>query len=376
MTEEPAHIFTRPEGLLAHYTDAAAAFEHILPEQRLRLSPYYRMRDPVEKQDVLPTFTYWGDRPGAEAAAFAAMADLKTARDAMRVLAFSRNAGDGTGLRHAAFDCCWARPRMWEQYGNNHAGACLLFDGARLEAILRNDLGDERLSIGNVKYDREAMAASPLQHVNDERVFDPEQRRKAVADHLDRHREDFFFLKSDDFETEAEYRVVLNTDHASPGTRQISRGSPTSRTVTRLSLSCWGGTSPNGRGVECVSCATTRESRCCACGGNVGVPSCSAPASRNWRSNRPGSGPGGRSPRPRRRSVRTGSAYATSCFRQPLCAPRFRRLACLGTLSLARWSMRGLRRRVQRCLLGCRQGARGRLPVRRGRRVRPPRPRR
>jgi hypothetical protein len=211
MTEESAYTFQRPEGLLAHYTNAAAVFEHILPEQRLRMSPYDRMRDPVENQDVLPVISYWGDRPEADAAVWAVLADIKRGRDAMRVLAFSRDAGDGIELHHPAFDCSWARPRMWEQYGDNHAGACLLFDRGRLELTLRNSLGDENLYIGDVRYDREGLAASAAQHFTDERMFDPEQRQRAVSDHIDTYWDDLFFLKSDDFESEAEYRVVLNT---------------------------------------------------------------------------------------------------------------------------------------------------------------------
>ena len=214
---ETSYTFGRPEGLLAHYTDAAAAFEYILPERELRMRPYHKMRDPVESQDVLPQITWTGDRPGEDVGPWAVLADVKAARDAMRVLAFSRDAGNGAGLRDPAFDCSWARPRMWEQYGDNHTGACLLFDLGRLEATLRNHLGPSSVYIGDVDYDREGIAASPVQHMTDERIFDPTQRRQAVADHIDRHRRDFFFLKSDDFETEVEYRVVLNSEHESPG---------------------------------------------------------------------------------------------------------------------------------------------------------------
>ena len=85
----------------------------------------------------------------------------------MRVLAFSRDAGDGVRLRDHAFDCSWARPRMWEQYGDNHTGACLLFDRGRLEATLMNDVGEERLYVGGVTYHREGIAASPGQHMTD-----------------------------------------------------------------------------------------------------------------------------------------------------------------------------------------------------------------
>jgi hypothetical protein len=33
-----------------HYTTREAAFEYILPERQLRLSPYARMRDPLKAQ--------------------------------------------------------------------------------------------------------------------------------------------------------------------------------------------------------------------------------------------------------------------------------------------------------------------------------------
>jgi hypothetical protein len=63
VTAQPAYNFQRPEGLLAHYTDAAAAFEHILPERQLRMSAYHTMRDPVESQDILPMISWMGDPP-------------------------------------------------------------------------------------------------------------------------------------------------------------------------------------------------------------------------------------------------------------------------------------------------------------------------
>ena len=35
-----------------HYTTRDAAFGHILPTRKLRMSPYSAMRDPLEKQEV------------------------------------------------------------------------------------------------------------------------------------------------------------------------------------------------------------------------------------------------------------------------------------------------------------------------------------
>jgi hypothetical protein len=216
MTSEAPYTFRRPEGLLAHYTDAAAVFEHILPERRLRMSPYRRMRDPAENQDILPVITWGGDQPRAEDAVGGVIEDIKAARDAMRVLSFTRDAVDQRSSSHPGFDCCWARPRMWEQYGDDHHGACLLFDRDRLEATLLDELGVERIYLRNVDYDREGIAGSPVQTMSDPRIFDGEQRQIAVAEHIEKYREDFFFLKSDDFETESEYRVVLKTDDHPP----------------------------------------------------------------------------------------------------------------------------------------------------------------
>jgi hypothetical protein len=52
----------------------------------------------------------------------------------MRVLSFTRDAEERGRFR--GFDCCWARPRMWEQYANDHRGVCLLFDPAGLKRAI------------------------------------------------------------------------------------------------------------------------------------------------------------------------------------------------------------------------------------------------
>ena len=212
MTIEAPYTFRRPEGLLAHYTDAAAVFEHILPDRRLRMSPYRKMRDPAENQDFVPGIAWSGDQPRADDASARVYEYIKRVRDAMRVLSFTRDAADQPGSSDPEFDCCWARPRMWEQYGDDHQGACLLFARDRLERAVGDQLGEERLLHGDVDYTRAGIAESAARTIIDDRIFDDEQRELAVTEYIDRNRRDFFFVKSDDFETEAEYRIVLKTD--------------------------------------------------------------------------------------------------------------------------------------------------------------------
>jgi hypothetical protein len=206
------YTFTRPEGLLAHYTNASTAFEHILPG-KLRLSPYRLMRDPAENKDLLPSVASRRYRPSAprttpEVHAHI-YAHIQAARDRMRVLSLTRDAEDRGDI--SSFDCCWSRPRMWEQYGDDHRGACLLFDQARLERAIREQWPDERTrQLGNVDYRRDGSAEVYQLTVLAPRILgDEEDPVRAVPDYIDVNRDAYFFLKSDDFATEYEYRVVL-----------------------------------------------------------------------------------------------------------------------------------------------------------------------
>lgn len=200
--------FTKPEGLLAHYTTADVAFGSILPEAQLRMGPYSEMRDPVENKDLLPMLTYYGDPADADQVWAYLLARIKSYRDSARVLSFTAEADaeeSGNPL-----DCCWARPRMWEQYADTHAGVCLVFDRTALEKALRSQL-DERGNtyyLGPVKYSAAGIADSPIGTFTDDRLFDGERRDEVIADFVEGHHEDFFFLKSTDWTTEYEYRAV------------------------------------------------------------------------------------------------------------------------------------------------------------------------
>ena len=206
---EGEYTFQKPEGLLAHYTTAAVAFEHILPSGQLRMSPYRRMRDPAENKDIVPGTAWIGDPPNVDEALGRMIGQIKEVRDSMRLLSFTGDARDRAGVE-SRFDCCWARARMWEQYGDNHRGACLLFDRGGLGETVQEQM-EEAVYMGDVRYTREGIAESATRNLVDDRIFDADRRVEAVIEYIETNREDFFFLKSDDFETEYEHRVVLKT---------------------------------------------------------------------------------------------------------------------------------------------------------------------
>jgi hypothetical protein len=212
VADERHFTFLEPEGLLAHYTSAAVVFEHVLSTGSLRMSPYSAMRDPAENKDLVPGTAGWGEEisgPEALAAWMAAVEHIKVIRDSMRVLSLTRESGGPGGMN--TFECCWARPRMWEQYGDAHRGTCLVFDRDRLEQRLNHEF-DFKVYLGNVRYTQAGIAQSAARTIIDQRIFDPEQRVRAVAEYVDKNYEDFYFLKTDDFASEHEFRAVLMSE--------------------------------------------------------------------------------------------------------------------------------------------------------------------
>jgi hypothetical protein len=197
-----------PGNWFAHYTTASAAFEHILPSGLLRMSPYRVMRDPVENKEgpslagALPSDALW------EAVQLA-----REMHQGARLLSMTRDALDYFDGTHDWWGIGWARPRLWEQYADEHRGVCLVFQRTRFEPVVREHF--RRLGVtchlGEVSYTPSGYAGSngKVLPPSDERFFDPDRRGEAVIEHIERHFGDFFFLKTDDWSTEYEYRAVI-----------------------------------------------------------------------------------------------------------------------------------------------------------------------
>jgi hypothetical protein len=211
--EPPADI-AQPGRWLAHYTSAATAFEYILPTRRLRLSPYRLMRDPVENKDPLIGTAYFSEDvekpdPARPARSLSeANRQVKNIRDGMRLLSLTRDMDSPPGA-FLSLGCCWARPRMWEQYADLHRGVCLVFEQDALIAAVTAELGADKVFTGPVLYTPAGPAQSESRFIVDDRLFDDDQREQAVLDHISKFREDFFFLKNDDYASEREFRMVL-----------------------------------------------------------------------------------------------------------------------------------------------------------------------
>jgi hypothetical protein len=217
----PAQTYGEHGQYAYHYTTSGAAFEHILPSRELRFSSLARLRDPVENKDwvqALWTSAAWPTKDVKR------LQDLaRRVLDETKVLSFTLDAPQGESPVHARG---YARPRMWEQYAENHAGACLVFDCELLAETLTSALaGFEDTIAQEISYSDvplpEHGAAHTLVAANlaEAGEGDIEQGMRM---HLRDHAPELFFRKLKDWTTEHECRYLILGDN-SPG-RSISYG--------------------------------------------------------------------------------------------------------------------------------------------------------
>jgi hypothetical protein len=212
-----------PMAVMCHYTRAETAFAAILPTGKLLMNPYSKMRDPYENQRPFFRSLSGGgdDRETKERLYWALQHQVSLSREKYSLLALTQGDARPGNIIEKPFRYPWSRARMWEQYAENHAGACLVFDREELLDAVRQNL--ERHGSfweGPVNYTVGGFAASEAGTV----TFD-QFREGALEDdvrrHVQAHYEDFFFLKTQDWESEFEYRFVF--ERAVEGGKYIPR---------------------------------------------------------------------------------------------------------------------------------------------------------
>jgi hypothetical protein len=196
-----------------HYTTSDAAFGHILPTGRLRLSSLARLRDPVENKDWVEQLWTGLSWPDADVMRFDRQA--KRPLTETKIVSFTLDAtAAGDSPEHARG---YARPRMWEQYADNHAGACLVFERVRLTDLLMLDLAKHRQAISDeVLYSNtprqghehaRSLNAAALTHEGEGDI------EEGLRKHVSIHAEELFFRKLEDWASENEYRFLVLDDN-------------------------------------------------------------------------------------------------------------------------------------------------------------------
>jgi hypothetical protein len=210
---------------LYHYTKRETALEHILPSTTIQLGSLGATNDPREAKE-------WGfivlDAPQhlAPDGFLEEMAKLENAANRIRqtewwVLSLTRNDPDlvvptpeEPDFSH--FKHGYAHPRMWAHYAQNHMGICLEFDGLALHEAIQNVVppGDDVLC-GDVEYFDEFNFERMKQRASAVQVSYPNINSPSMSDglraHFRTHYESFFLEKTPDWQTESEFRWLVNS---------------------------------------------------------------------------------------------------------------------------------------------------------------------
>ena len=210
------YAYGAPGELLFHYTRARTAFEHILPNNTIRLNPYRLMRDPLEAQHWPEGSAFWASDDEEQWIAGAGISVVVQAKEAARLLCLTGDAKD-YGDDVEPFGRGYARASMWKLYGDDHQGVCLAFDRERLLETLRRELADSaRIIAKPVTYVRTLAPDSlPSEPPKDRSA---EAFNAAVDDYLEKNADQLLFSKLLDWSGEQEFRfvAVMHDDHDGP----------------------------------------------------------------------------------------------------------------------------------------------------------------
>jgi hypothetical protein len=194
---------------LCHYTTAETAFQYILPSGKLRMSPYARMRDPLENRELfIEVDRLAGEEDGK---LWHTVCDLvKRIRDRTRLLCFTVDADESDGYTEAdaPFMEGWSRARMWEHYADTHAGVCVVFDRERALGHLRAELNQ----LGSFTADKVVYTAQGFSDTRASTLILDQFRdnvNTAASSYVVNHDKDLFFTKTLDWRSEYEFRVTL-----------------------------------------------------------------------------------------------------------------------------------------------------------------------
>lgn len=196
-----------------HYTNREAALGQIIPRGSLRLSSMRRMRDPLENTTMyIAGASGVGPRTGPaelkrnEGVYIAFNYLAQQIRERARLLALTVDS-DRYSDAGREFARGWSRPRMWEHYAEKHAGVCLVFEARQLGEELRSDaarLALPPLHDRRVSYTETGAAGLTLAL---DLLPDP-ITEETVSTYISEHRDELFFRKALDWETEHEHRFL------------------------------------------------------------------------------------------------------------------------------------------------------------------------
>jgi hypothetical protein len=193
--------------LLYHYT-RANTLHAILSSGRIRLSPLHSMNDARESATWHPSISIDDDLNPANDEWLEWLEALDNElRGRARIACFTGDRSpSGPAGDAVQFHRGYARARMWNQYAQDHVGACLIFDEAQLLRQAESAFSGVRLGRVNYVDRRVGDSRGMLEFRSSELRAD---LPTAAAAFLEDHLESLILTKNLDWQSEEEQRLVV-----------------------------------------------------------------------------------------------------------------------------------------------------------------------
>jgi hypothetical protein len=161
---------------LCHYTKRETALEKILLNKTIRLGKLGLTNDPKEtKTKSIQVLSDVSDRGHIDYRKIAKYAEMVT-KNEWKVFCLTKSLPPvpertRQDIYLNYFSNGYNRPRMWAQYGENHSGVCLVFDGNRLSEKFES-LKDKKHTVfhGSVSYDSHDITPSKRFDFSEQKV--------------------------------------------------------------------------------------------------------------------------------------------------------------------------------------------------------------
>lgn len=198
-------VQTPSDVLVCKYMKASTAIQHSLLEKTIRFSPFKEMNDPRETEAQFECDSFIEDTVPMDYFNLQDRfrSDFRTQASAFCATRDDYPKGDQFVLMRRGF----GKMRMWAQYGDNHNGACLVFQRDLLESAALSALGHDRIWCANIDYNRKMLAAGAGAFHFDHETF-RESPGKYLFFHSKEYQHSLFFRKHEDWIAENEWRMA------------------------------------------------------------------------------------------------------------------------------------------------------------------------
>ncbi|MCG8474743.1 MAG: DUF2971 domain-containing protein [Cytophagales bacterium] len=202
---------------LYHYTDFNTALEHILRDFRLRLSPITLANDPMESEKPAPISSCSGcydqvEKHNTKYNSLELTRSVTEYYEQLRQLCLCKNSNEAiNGIHTSPFEPIehfgFAKPRMWDQYGNKYRGVCFAISNEKFKQSL-----ESKFKVLEVDYTRNYLLKANLDtlgiNLNEvEELGQEEYLRLKYESELQKIRE-----KHIDYRDENECKIIVRSN--------------------------------------------------------------------------------------------------------------------------------------------------------------------